>query len=137
MINHQNMQRKWSAYGFVAFVVICSFYTLYFLWALVPDEFLNKIALNNLPDKHWAIIVPLNMIVFPLIISCLYITRNLHKTLPLDSMNTICDEFSFPEKHAKNLETREDGEMFDLPLSYVNKKMFQNRPSCFSETSIK
>ncbi|VDP01610.1 unnamed protein product [Soboliphyme baturini] len=45
-------------YGFVLFLVSCFGLVFYVVWAVCPSGYLTEFGLGHLPDRYWAIAVP-------------------------------------------------------------------------------
>lgn len=81
-------------YGFALF--LCSFLigVVYFVWALVPDRHLNSIGLYYLPDKYWAIAIPLVIVAFVFVsISSIIAFNCIRMHQIFDSIAAIDDDF--------------------------------------------
>ena len=47
-----------AVYGFVLWLLSHAALLLYLVWALLPDQYLHWAGLDFLPQKYWAIAVP-------------------------------------------------------------------------------
>lgn len=82
-----------AVYGFVLYLALKTLFVLYLLWAFVPDWIFEKyLNISYIPQKHWAIAVPilcLNLItIFAFLI---YPALNLCMTPNMDDLRTITD----------------------------------------------
>ncbi len=83
-----------AIYGFALFLVSILIGIIYFIWALVPDSYLNAIGLYYLPDKYWAIAIPLSIVLFGFVGISLVIACNcirLHRIF--ESVAVVDDDF--------------------------------------------
>jgi len=48
-----------AVYGFLLFLMSNFFLVMYFVWALVPDDLLHTAGLHFLPQKYWAVAMPI------------------------------------------------------------------------------
>ena len=47
-----------AVYGFVLFLMSHGSLVIYLIWAIVPDHLLQMIGLDFLPQKYWAVAIP-------------------------------------------------------------------------------
>uniref|UniRef100_A0A1X7TUK6 PIG-P domain-containing protein n=1 Tax=Amphimedon queenslandica TaxID=400682 RepID=A0A1X7TUK6_AMPQE len=76
-------------YGFVFYLVTLALFGIYLLWAILPDEWLQYIGLSYLPQKYWAIVVPLYIGVSSILLLLLYVCYSMWLTPPFDDLQTI------------------------------------------------
>ncbi|KAJ3396108.1 hypothetical protein HDU92_003977 [Lobulomyces angularis] len=115
-------------YGFIIYIVSYFTFAVYLLWAIIPDSVLNLIGITYYPQKQWAIIIPIYILGLIPFISFMIIGINLTKTFPLDSLNTITDEFQkYPDENDLLLLKDPNYKPYiaDLPLDLVNKSIFE------------
>lgn len=48
-----------AVYGFVMFLSFNIFFILYLVWAIVPEEYFERIGIDFLPQRYWAVSVPI------------------------------------------------------------------------------
>ncbi|GAB6026347.1 hypothetical protein CHUAL_012551 [Chamberlinius hualienensis] len=81
-------------YGFVLFLgcVLCAI--LYLLWAYIPLNWMESVGITYLPQKYWAVAIPVYFTVGVLLFGCcFYPGLCLLNVKPLNSMDLITDEF--------------------------------------------
>ena len=50
-------------YGFFSWVLSAFVFIIYMIWAFVPDSILNEFGIYYIPDKYYAIAIPLWLLV--------------------------------------------------------------------------
>lgn len=102
-----------AVYGFAVFLLFKTLLILYLFWAFVPDDFLeNRLGLTYLPDKYFAMILPMVVMMGLMFFAFLiYPALNLSITADVDDISTIRDKYSirrcqFPFKNGKICDRR-------------------------------
>lgn len=102
-----------AVYGFAVFLLFKTLLILYLFWAFVPDDFLeNSLGLTYLPDKYFAMFLPMVVMVALMFFAFLiYPALNLSITPDVDDVSTIRDKYSirrcqFPLKNGKICDRR-------------------------------
>lgn len=102
-----------AVYGFAVFLLFKTLLILYLFWAFVPDDFLeNSLGLTYLPDKYFAMFLPMVVMVALMFFAFLiYPALNLSITANIDDVSTIRDKYSirrcqFPFKNDKICDRR-------------------------------
>ncbi|XP_068753559.1 phosphatidylinositol N-acetylglucosaminyltransferase subunit P-like isoform X2 [Montipora capricornis] len=80
-----------AIYGFVLYLGTYFGVGLYFIWACVPEEWLQSIGITYLPQRYWVLAGPIYLCAALLFIVVFYVSYNLTITVPLDSINTITE----------------------------------------------
>jgi len=85
-----------AVYGFAVFLMFKTLLILYLFWAFVPDDFLeNALGLTYLPDKYFAMFLPMVVMVALMFFAFLiYPALNLSITADVDDVSTIKDKYS-------------------------------------------
>ncbi|XP_015754213.1 PREDICTED: phosphatidylinositol N-acetylglucosaminyltransferase subunit P-like [Acropora digitifera] len=115
-----------AIYGFVLYLGTYFGVGIYFIWACVPEEWLNSIGITYLPQRYWVLAGPIYLCVAFLFVVIFYVAYNFTITLPVDSVNTITDD------HARYVD--EDSHsvpgsvppLYDIPLSQVNRALYRD-----------
>lgn len=102
-----------AVYGFAVFLLFKTLLILYLFWAFVPDDFLeNSLGLTYLPDKYFAMFLPMVVMVALMFFAFLiYPALNLSITADVDDVSTIRDKYSirrcqYPFKNGKLCDRR-------------------------------
>lgn len=85
-----------AVYGFAVFLMFKTLLILYLFWAFVPEDFLeNTLGLTYLPDKYFAMFLPMLVMVALMFFAFLiYPALNLSITADADDVSTIRDRYS-------------------------------------------
>merc|ERR1712137_288925 len=114
-----------EVYGFVGWVVSFFVFSIYLIWAYVPDHFLHQMGISYYPDKWWAIAFPTQMCVSVLsLMWIIYLSINLMNTPPLHSR-----QYYTPDEEGKEAHTSLPGgidPISDLPLTTVNRFLYRS-----------
>lgn len=144
-----------SVYGFFMYLFSRTVLVLYFIWAIVPNEYFHYMYIYYKPQKFWSTAVPIQCLVaLSLFAFLIYPSSNLMLTCAYDNINTFSDEFcckndkimkikhsnlhdcicKIDEKCEKNnfsempkdLEENTVPQLYDLDIRYVCKKLYLN-----------
>lgn len=74
-------------YGFVGWIGSFIIYSLYLIWAFVPDSFLHRLEIYYYPSKYWALALPAIICMTALFIFIFYQSLNLFITHDIDNVN--------------------------------------------------
>ncbi|KNC74245.1 hypothetical protein SARC_13202 [Sphaeroforma arctica JP610] len=80
-------------YGLVGYYCIWLVLALYTVYALVPDGVLRNYGIV-LPSKWWVVAIPVYVCSLWVFLLSLYLAVNFYCTPPIDSLDTIRDEFT-------------------------------------------
>ncbi|PRP86856.1 hypothetical protein PROFUN_05073 [Planoprotostelium fungivorum] len=114
-----------EVYGFVWWIGTFVVYISWLVWAFLPERNLRQLGITYYPNKWWALCIPLQgFIAYGVAIVC-YQALNFITTEPLDSFNTIQDDYTQDVEESKSL----DGEdniptIADLPIVLVNDLLY-------------
>ena len=79
-----------AVYGFVLWLLSHAALSLYLVWALVPDHYLQLAGLDFLPQKYWAIAVPTFLsVLFFTFVFVIYPCMGMLATPPLNDIRYI------------------------------------------------
>jgi len=78
-------------YGFFSWNLSAIVFIMYLIWAFVPDTILNDFGIYYIPDKYYAIAIPLWFAVSLFTILQLYVTICMYYTPSLESYETLQD----------------------------------------------
>jgi phosphatidylinositol glycan class P protein len=83
-----------AVYGFVFYLLCSAALATYFVWAFVPDDWLDYFGLLDLfPQKYWAVAVPIYLgVAFFLFTTVVYPSLGLCITPDLDDPRNVVDE---------------------------------------------
>lgn len=85
--------------GFVLYLASSIMFVIYLIWAFVPDHVLHHFGLTYLPQKYWAIAVPIYGMVFLLVfVMFFYPCINMCLVPARDSPHVMADSYSLPDK---------------------------------------
>jgi len=76
-------------YGFVSWNLSAFVFILYLLWAFVPNEYLNEFGIYYIPDKYYAIAIPLWLSVSLFTVHFLYIAICIYSTPDINSYEVL------------------------------------------------
>lgn len=74
-------------YGFVGWIGSFILYSLYLIWAFVPDSLLHKLEIYYYPSKYWALALPAIIFLTLVFIFILYQSLNMISTHNIDNIN--------------------------------------------------
>jgi phosphatidylinositol N-acetylglucosaminyltransferase subunit P len=81
-----------SIYGFVVFLLFTTLFILYVLWAFIPLEIYESIGITELPNKYFALFLPILILTATTIFAFfIYPSFSFIMTSDIDSINTITD----------------------------------------------
>jgi len=93
-----------AIYGFVFYLLFLSIFLVYILWAFLPTD---HYGLNNLPDKYFAIFIPmLTLVALSLFSFFIYPSINMSLTPEIDEISSVIDWQLF-KSEGGCLETKE------------------------------
>ncbi|XP_064456953.1 phosphatidylinositol N-acetylglucosaminyltransferase subunit P-like [Ornithodoros turicata] len=114
-------------YGYVLYVSCWLGFLLYVIWAYLPSPWLEAVGVTYLPNKYWAIAVPLYVMTAVLVFgTCLYPGYIMLATAPLDSESVLTDRHAVYTYSGK---VPKDAIMpvMDLDISDVCKTLYLKR----------
>lgn len=116
-----------AVYGFVMYLSFQIFFIIYLIWALVPEEYFTWIGITFLPQRYWAITVPIySLTVLTLFAFIIYPSLGLCMTPDLDDWRTIRDKVGSRRK--------KNGEKFIGEMSETSAGCIcENKDKCFKE----
>ncbi|XP_068753558.1 phosphatidylinositol N-acetylglucosaminyltransferase subunit P-like isoform X1 [Montipora capricornis] len=116
-----------AIYGFVLYLGTYFGVGLYFIWACVPEEWLQSIGITYLPQRYWVLAGPIYLCAALLFIVVFYVSYNLTITVPLDSINTITDNHArYVGEVSKVKMVSSVPPLYDIPLSEVNRALYKD-----------
>ncbi len=110
-------------YGFTLYLASYTAFGLYLVWTFLPDEVLVSMGFIFLPQKYWAVAVPIHACVtLALVAFVFYPALNLTLVPKSNNMNILVDEYTNYEK----VEVLPDGvpPVYDIPLTEVCEALF-------------
>ncbi|CAG9769200.1 unnamed protein product [Ceutorhynchus assimilis] len=82
-----------AVYGFVMFLSFNIFFLVYLVWAIVPETYFEQIGIDFLPQRHWAVSIPIYFLtVLAIFAFLIYPSLGLLMTPDIDDLQTITDE---------------------------------------------
>ena len=79
-------------YGFFNWNLSALVFILYLVWAFVPDKILNELGIYYIPDKYYAIAIPLWFAVSLFYALQMYVTFCMYSTPSIESYETLQDK---------------------------------------------
>mmetsp|Transcript_1623 Transcript_1623/g.2873 ORF Transcript_1623/g.2873 Transcript_1623/m.2873 type:complete len:204 (+) Transcript_1623:693-1304(+) len=79
-------------YGFFSWNLSAFVFVIYMIWAFVPDEVLNRFGIYYIPNKYYAVAIPLWLAVTMFTSLQLYMTVCMYSTPSIDSYETLQDK---------------------------------------------
>ncbi|XP_018570276.1 phosphatidylinositol N-acetylglucosaminyltransferase subunit P [Anoplophora glabripennis] len=103
-----------AVYGFVMYLSFEIFFIIYVIWAIVPEEYLELIGITFLPQRYWAVAVPIYfLIVLTIFAFVIYPALGWSMTPDVDDLRTIKDDIGGKRKcnnvHEVVNHTKEEG----------------------------
>lgn len=84
-----------SIYGFVLYLLFSTLFILYVLWALIPDSIFKSIGITELPNKYFALFIPILILTATTLFAFfIYPSMSFIMTPNIDSIHTITDSHS-------------------------------------------
>lgn len=81
-----------AVYGFVMYLSFEIFFIIYLIWAIVPDEYFELVGITFLPQRYWAIAVPIYfLIVLTIFAFIIYPALGWYMTPDVDDLRTFKD----------------------------------------------
>jgi len=81
-----------AVYGFAMYLSFKLFFILYLLWAMVPEEWFKYVGITCLPQRYWAVTVPIFLLtVMAVFAFVIYPSLGLFMTPNVDDLRTIQD----------------------------------------------
>lgn len=88
-----------AVYGFILALSSKLLFTIYLLWAVIPEAWFEAIGITYLIDRYWAIVIPIFLLtVLGLFTFIIYPSLGLIMTPNWDDLRTISDEYSDNKK---------------------------------------
>mmetsp|Transcript_3825 Transcript_3825/g.6536 ORF Transcript_3825/g.6536 Transcript_3825/m.6536 type:complete len:149 (+) Transcript_3825:283-729(+) len=103
-------------YGFVGAITWSVFAVLYFAWAYLPDETLHEWGIHFLPDKYWALALPVFISVTVVAIYWVYEGLSMYYSQPIHSVGSFQDEYSRFERDLTWEQRKTPGLLWDIDL---------------------
>ena len=88
-------------YGFVGAITWSVFAVLYFAWAYLPAETLHEWGIHFLPDKYWALALPVFISVTVVAIYWVYEGLSMYYSQPIHSVGSFQGKKERSIKHMK------------------------------------
>jgi len=126
----ESRSRAPEFYGFVAWAVTYLLFVLYFLWAILPDEWIIWLGVSWYPNREWALLVPAWTIVTVLLTYVTYFSMAIRGTPAFCDTSTYTDSRGqYPEVTGQNpylAYATPDSipEAYDIPIGLVNRVLY-------------
>lgn len=120
-----------EVYGFVGSISTIVGAVLFFGWAYLPESWLYSMGITYYPSRYWAVAFPAYAMMLIVFVCVVYTSLNYIATIPPDSWNSLCDEFTrAPVTFSANdlsQNERPIDPISDIPITEVNLLMFGPR----------
>lgn len=133
-IDPEGVTASEEVYGFVGWVTTIFGFAIWLIWAYLPDSLLHQIGISYYPSRYWVAAFPSWFGIAFMMIAILYWGFNLIISAPLDSYDTITDDYAnewIPDDKVDCIPP-----ITDIPLSIVNKLLLK-RPKSENLKEIK
>ncbi|XP_044266987.1 phosphatidylinositol N-acetylglucosaminyltransferase subunit P-like isoform X1 [Tribolium madens] len=81
-----------AVYGFAMFLSFRTFFILYLVWAVLPEEWFRYVGITCLPQRYWAVAIPIFLLtVLAIFAFVIYPNLGLFMTPNVDDLRTIKD----------------------------------------------
>ncbi|KAK6918129.1 PIG-P [Dillenia turbinata] len=118
-----------EVYGFVGSISTVVATVIFFIWAYVPEPWLDAIGISYYPSRQWALAVPAYAMVSIVLALVFYVGLNFMATPPPTSINTIFDDYSRDPVRAVYPEDSDEQPIepiSDIGINTINDLMFNN-----------
>jgi len=119
--------------AFVAWICTHLCYTLFILWAYLPDPVLNDLGVTYFPSKYWAVAMPCHVLVSFAIMYLLYWFYNLMRLPQLRAFQNVMDEYSKAPDEKLWGQGEHIPRIYDLQITSVNAALYSWTPYRLSE----
>jgi phosphatidylinositol glycan class P protein len=117
-----------AVYGFAMFLSFRTFFILYLIWAIVPEEWFKLIGITCLSQRYWAITVPIFLLtVLAIFAFLIYPNLGLYMTPNIDDLRTIRDSTCARKKKNKT-------KLLTQNNSVINECSCVNKETCFKHS---
>ncbi|XP_022110165.1 phosphatidylinositol N-acetylglucosaminyltransferase subunit P-like [Acanthaster planci] len=116
-----------AIYGFVLYLSSIFGFTLYVVWAFVPEKWLHSIGLTYWPQKYWALAIPTYISVCFVFVLVFFVAFNLITAPSLDSVKTVTGDLTRPVGPDNALQPKAVPALSDIPISEVNRRLYLKR----------
>lgn len=88
-----------AVYGFAMFLSFRTFFILYLIWAILPEEWFRLVGITCLPQRYWAVAIPIFLLtVLAIFAFLIYPNLGSFMTPNVDDLRTIRDSTSTRKK---------------------------------------
>jgi len=135
----QPRSRAPEFYGFVAWTSTYLLFFIFLLWALLPDEYIERLGITWYPSREWALLLPSYSIVLVLLTYYAYFALAITGTPSFADMSTITDSRALlPDARADDGGARRNPYLaharpeaipiiYDIPIGLVNRVVYGRR----------
>ncbi|XP_060516781.1 phosphatidylinositol N-acetylglucosaminyltransferase subunit P [Cylas formicarius] len=89
-----------AVYGFAMFLGFKIFFIIYIIWSVIPEKYFEKVGIDFLPQRYWAIAVPIYVLsTLTLFAFVIYPSFGLIMTPDVDDIRTIMDKVGKKRKN--------------------------------------
>lgn len=117
-----------EVYGFVGSISTVVATVLFFAWAYLPESWLYSMGVTYYPSRYWAVAFPAYTMMSIIFICVVYTSLNYIATIPPNSWNSLCDEFTrAPVNFCANGSLQNErpiDPISDVPITEVNLLLF-------------
>lgn len=122
---HQNAPSPTESranYGFALYLSSKTAFVVYLIWAFIPGDWLAFVGLTYIPQKYWAIVLPVWVCCAILVTTLLYPAINMLLVPPMNDSSILTDSFAL--KPVSNVPPGGIPTVSDLPPSEVCKTLY-------------
>jgi len=114
-----------DVYGFTIWIASWFLWALYMVWAFVPDSIIQSWGVTYYPDKYWAVVIPLWLILLVPFLAMFYTLLNLSKTNSIDSKYAYTDDKAIsPPPATYRAPPGALPQIHDMDLDQVNRMLY-------------
>lgn len=119
-----------GVYGFVMYLSFQLFFVLYLIWGLTPQKYFIHIGVMFLPERHWAVTIPIYLLTVLTVFAFIIYPSLGHCMTPnVEDFRTIRDKYGSDIKRpVKIKKSIRDYECICIDKNMCQKNLFSRNP---------